>query len=165
MIKYLLIITLLASCYTERKAKGQFGKAVTAYPGLGAVFCALTYPCEINPVVSDTVTVTDTIYSGGDTVFDTILVNDTLWVTKTVQLPGRVITKTVMIHDTVKVKDQAALKVCELARDEATRLQGKERAERLKYQGRARNYLYGLIGAGALIGLWLFFFIRKRTRK
>ena len=165
MIKYLLIILLLCSCYTERKAKGQFGKAVTAYPGLGAAFCAIAYPCETNPVRSDTVTVYDTIYTGGDTVFDTILVNDTVRVTKTVQLPGKVITRTLTIHDTVRIKDQAALKVCELARDEATRLQGEERAERMKYQGRARKYLYGLIGAGALIGLWLFLAVRKRVKK
>lgn len=166
MIKYLLIIILLASCYTERKAKGQFGKAVTAYPPIGAGFCALTYPCLVSPVsTSDTITVTDTIYTGGDVMFDTITVNNTVTVTKTVQLPGKTITKTVLIHDTVKVKDNAELKSCEFARDGAVRLQEAERLERVKYQNRSRKYLYYLIGAGALIALWLFFFIRKRVKK
>lgn len=43
-MKYLLIILLLSSCYTARKAKSDFSRATLAYPQLGAEFCKGRYP-------------------------------------------------------------------------------------------------------------------------
>lgn len=40
----ILFVLSLCGCYSERKAKGQFGKAVTAYPTIAANYCSLTFP-------------------------------------------------------------------------------------------------------------------------
>jgi len=164
-MKYLALLILLTGCYTRKVAVRQHAKAVVFDPKIGADFCAGTYPCLTDPVGSDTVTVYDTLWGDPEVqiLTDTVMVNDTVRITNTVQLPAKTVIKTVTIRDTIKVKDQAALASCEGYRNEATRLQGEERAERLKYQGRARKYLWGIIGLVGSGLLLIFFRLRRKT--
>lgn len=91
-MKYLPLILILffASCMTTKKAtsyledKGELPK-----------ICADKFPPKDSVVIKDSIRV-DTIYSGSDPVFDTVIqvINDTVERVITKTLPAKVITKT-----------------------------------------------------------------------
>ncbi len=108
-----VIAIILSSCYNQKKAQTQMGKAVNTYPILGAQFCMITYPPSTKFIKGDSVITFDTVELK-DVIMqsDTVLHHDTLVITKT--LPPKVITKLIHVTDTVKVEDKAKLEVCQL---------------------------------------------------
>ena len=62
-MKRLAIILLigLSACYSERKAKSQFSKAVVAYPQIPLDYCADQFPDKPDSVIVRTDTVTEVI--------------------------------------------------------------------------------------------------------
>lgn len=151
-MKYLLLILILAGCYSERKAKEQFSKAAIAYPKLPADYCAITYPVK-DSVITDTLTTTDTLYVDplpADTVmiqdFDTIRI----YITKT--QPAKIITNTIRIRDTIYQTNTAALKSCELDNSRLIAVTTKQAGDIDKWQGTAKKrFWWILILAGAIV--------------
>ena len=67
----------MSGCYTPNKAKGQFGKAVSSYPIIGAEFCALTYPVRAKTDSSAYLKSRQVIDSLANVLFKDSLINDT----------------------------------------------------------------------------------------
>ncbi len=107
----ILIITgLFGACNPSKKAQRELEKAKQVLGnnyGEAAKFCAEKFPDKTEYIKGDSVVVFDTLYVGGDVVFDTVETKDTVYITQT--LPGKVITKTVRITDTIKIEDRAKL--------------------------------------------------------
>lgn len=165
-----LLAILFCSCYNQKKATVQHGRAVNTYPVIGAEFCARVYPQKDSLIKGDSVVTIDTLFIGvEDTIIDTVTVKDTVRITKVVQLPGTVITKTVVRVDTVEKESTRLLAVIDLCNIEkraaVTALQTEQkRAD--KYQGQAKKR--GMIMWGLIIGLiiaagtWTYFKLRKK---
>lgn len=165
-IKYLFLILILTGCYSERKAKDQFSKAVVAYPKLPAEYCSTTFPVK-DSIIKDTVTTTDTVLMQGGIIEDTIIVkvNDTVRITIIRELPGKIITNTVHIRDTIIRENTAALKLCEIDKSTLTDLLTKQTEQTEKYEGRAKKrgwIMWGLIALiVAVVGLNIYLKAKK----
>lgn len=140
-MKYGIIILsfILFGCYNQKKATTQFGKAVITYPIIGASYCANEFPVK-DSTITDTLITTDTLYVEplpADTVmiqdFDTVRI----YITKT--LPAKIITNTVQIRDTIYQTNTAALKLCEINRNQLTDLLIKTTAERDDFKAKAKK--------------------------
>lgn len=107
----IMIITgLFGACNPSKKAQRELEKAKQVLGnnyGEAAKFCAEKFPDKTEYIKGDSVVLFDTLYVGGDVVFDTVETKDTVYITQT--LPGKVITKTVRITDTIKIEDRAKL--------------------------------------------------------
>lgn len=165
-MKYLIIILLLASCYSQKKATEQFNKAALNYPEIPATFCANEFPVK-DSVIKDTVITTDTVLIQSGITEDTIIVKvkDTLRVTIIRELPGKVITNTIHIRDTIIRENTAALKSCEIDKSKAIGLLVKKTDEAEKYKGQAKKrglFMWGLL---ALIAAYIGLRIYLRTKK
>jgi len=163
-ILMLLFVMTLPGCYPIKKARAQHGKAVTSFPEIGADYCARTYPVQNNYIKGDSVVTFDTLYVGGDFIFDTITVNDTVRITKVIQLPGKLITKFIRVTDTVKVVDKAALDLCSIERGKAIFLLDEKTKESDKWKKIAIKRLWVIIGLGVVLGLGIFFTVRKKLK-
>lgn len=164
IMKYLLLILLLSSCYSERKAKNQFSKAAIAYPKIPAEFCADEFPVK-DSVIKDTVITTDTLYIEG--LADTVMIQDfdTVRITITKTLPAKVITNTVHIRDTIIKTNTAEIAACEIDKSKLTGLlvSKTDEADKYKVQAKRRGqFMWSLIAILiAYIGLKIYL----RTKK
>lgn len=165
----LLLLFVATGCYTKQKATSQFGKAAAAYPELPADYCARTYPSSTDTVVKGvTTTVFDTIYTGGETLFDTVVVMDTKYITKTIQLPGtKVIERTVRVDTVEKVSTKllAALDLCSIERGKAITLATDKTKEADKWKRIAKRRFWIIAGMGAAMALGLFVALRRKVVK
>lgn len=165
-MKFILFISvsiLLCGCYTERTAKGRFGKAVTAYPKIAAEYCGLTYPCKDSVKIGKDSIRVDTLWGEGEITIirDTLRSKDTIWIKTVQQLPGTVIYKTVLRTDTIYQTDKAAFKVCDIERGQAIELLNKKTIEYDKWKAIAKKRFWIICGLGLLIGIGLFFKLRS----
>lgn len=164
-MRYLLLILLLIGCYTERKAKNQFSKAVVAYPKIPADYCADEFPVK-DSLITDTLRTTDTLYVD-PLPNDTVLIQDfdtvRIYITKT--LPGKVITNTVYIRDTILRENTAALKAYEIDNSQLIQSLTGMTDERDKYKGQAKKrglIIWSTFGLIFLIsGLWFYLKSKK----
>jgi hypothetical protein len=161
----LFILSLLSSCYTERKARGQFSRAAVGYPIIAAEYCAMTYPPKDTVITGQTVTQTDTLWADSSVVIrDTIRNRDTVYIHTVERLPGQVITRTVLRTDTVFKTNTAAVDACNIALRAAVLSEQTLRKERDKWRAIARKRWWIIFGMGAVITLGLFGFIRKKLK-
>lgn len=161
-MKYLLIILLLAGCYSPKNARKQVAKVDINYPDLLVQYCRDKFPVIERIVKGDSVFVTDTLT---DLVFipsDTVTVNDTVRIIKT--LPGKTITVTNTITrvDTVHKENTAALAACAIARDGAIKLANDNAATAAKFKKRSTIYGFILLGLIIAIGVWTYFKIKGK---
>ena len=91
MKKWAFILLIgLASCYTEKKAKQQFNKAVLSYPRIPLDYCAAEFPDKPDSVIVYE-TKTDTLWELLQ-FYDTTSTNDTIRIT---DHKTKVVTKTI----------------------------------------------------------------------
>lgn len=159
----ILFVLSLCSCSPSRrlnKAKGEFGRAVTSFPEIGAEYCAITYPVKTIHG-KDSITV-DTLWGSGETVFDTVYSHskDTVYVTRFIR--GNTIRETITRIDTVV--NTAEIAACRLQQGKIVDLLTDKTAEELKWRKKAKNRFWVIAGMGGAIGLWLFLFIRKKIK-
>lgn len=153
-------VLFLFGCYTERKAKEQFGKAVSSYPEIGSNFCAITYPPK-DTTIRDTTRTSETIYLPGEERTDTVKVLDTIRITKTIKLPGSHTRDTVWITNTVKVTDQAALKSCDLERQKVVNLLVAKTADYDKMKKTRNIWMIIAICCFVIIGVGTYLKLKK----
>lgn len=169
MTKYIFLVFLLVGCYSHQKATNQHGRAVATFPDIGADYCARTYPPKDSLIKGDSVIVLDTIYQGGETFIDTVIVPSTdsvrVWITKTVQLPAKVVTRTVTIRDTVVKINTALLDACQIEKRKLTDALTVEQKRADKYQGQAKQRLWILLGIAGAFLVWLFFRLKRKKPK
>lgn len=106
----MMITGLFGACNPAKKAQRELEKAKSVLHGNiaeAAKFCAEKFPPQVQYIKGDSVIVLDTLYVGGDVIFDTVETKDTVFITKT--LPAKVITKTIRQVDTVRDSNPAAL--------------------------------------------------------
>ena len=106
----MMITGLFGACNPAKKAQRELEKAkkvLDGNHGEAAKFCAEKFPPKIEYIKGDSVVVLDTLYVGGEVVFDTVETKDTVFITKT--LPAKVITKTIRVVDTIRDSNPAAL--------------------------------------------------------
>lgn len=117
MIKYILIVCVLGSCYTSNKAKKQLNKANDKFPDVVAKFTRDQYPCIDKKI--DTAYSIDTLYQYINVecpplfpTIDTFYKTNTLYknriVKQLVAIPQRTITITKSIEDSAKIKLMAS---------------------------------------------------------
>jgi hypothetical protein len=165
VIVVLMLVALLSGCYSQRKAKSQFAKAATAYPEIPADYCARIYPSKDSLIKGDTVATFDTIYTGGETVFDTVRVGDTIRIIKTVQLPGTKIIERYFVHDTLQVVNTAEIDLCRIEMHKAINLATDYKKKYEKWEAIAKKRFWIIAGMGFVIALGLFGFLRKKLTK
>ena len=161
----LLLSMVLSSCYSSRKAKGEFGRAVTAYPEIGATFCAITYPAKDSLIKGNSTVTYDTLYGAGTIEYDTVYSRskDTVYITKYIQ--GNTIREVVRLTDTVVRVDMAALTSCRLEQGKIVDLLTDKTAEELKQRKLAKKRFWIITGMGAAMALGLFVAIRRKIVK
>lgn len=147
IVKYIFICIVLLGCYSERKAKQQFSKAVVAYPKIPADYCANQFPVK-DSLITDTLLTTDTLYL--EQLSDTVIVQgfDTVRIYITKTLPAKVITNTIHIRDTIYKTNTAALETCEIDKSILTGLLKDKTIEADKYHNQANKrgwIMWGLI--------------------
>lgn len=154
---FLIVAVLLSSCYGERKARSQFGKAAAAYPLVAAEYCGITFPPKDSLIKGDSIVTFDTLFVGGSVRFDTLTLrglSDTIRITKIIELPGKVITQRIFIHDTLQVVNTAALKACEIALHQSVVNEGIERTSAAAWRKKAKQRFWILLGIG-IVGIAL----------
>jgi hypothetical protein len=140
MIKaYILIFVLLSvGCYNQRKAQIAVAKADSSYPQVTSKFCAEKFPVIEKIVKGDSVIVTDTLWDEGVVINDTTVIKDTVRIIKTI--PKVItITNTVHVTDTIYSENKAALKACEINRDNAISLAVDKTAESNLWKMKAKK--------------------------
>jgi len=167
-MKYLLILLLFTGCYNQRKAAVQHGRAVTAFPEIGALYCAITYPVKERVLAGKDSIVIDTLWADSSTttiIRDTLRSRDTVWIKTIQQMPGQVINRTILRVDTVIQEDQAKLSLCSIERGKAIGMLEQKTIESDKWRRIAQRRLWIIIGMGAGIALGIFVMIRKKVAK
>jgi len=164
-MKYLIFIIVLSGCYSRQKAVKQHGRASATYPEIAADYCARIYPAKDSLIKGDSIVITDTIYTGGLTSFDTTIVMETKYITKTIQLPGTKIIERIFKTDTVVRVDRAALDLCSIERGKALTIATDKTKEADKWRAIARKRFWLLVGLGAAMALGIFAMIRKKVVK
>jgi len=162
-MKYLILLILLSGCYSRKVATKQHGRAVSTYPDLAADYCARIYPAKDSLIKGDSIVVTDTIYTGGLTSFDTTIIMDTKYITKTIQLPGTKIIERIFKTDTVVRVDKAALDLCSIERGKALTIATDKTKEADKWRKIAKKRFWIILGMGAGIALGIVALIRKKV--
>lgn len=155
---YLFLIACFAlSCYNQKKAQTQFGKAAATYPIIPATYCAITYPPKVEFVKGDTITNTDTVQMVGNVITDTVVNLDTVRITTIKTLPGQTITKVVHVTDTVKTESTAKLGECQLERSKTLDLLADSNKKLSVAQGKATKrgwIMYSLIAIIVVYSAW-----------
>lgn len=165
MVKYLLLLTLLSSCYTARVAKKDFAKASIAYPAIAAEYCAVTFPIKERVIQGKDSLRLDTIYSEGDTYYDTLYSfrKDTVYITR--YLPGKTIRETFYRVDTVYQQETAMLHALQLQVRDALTLSVANAKSSNEWKEKARKRFWTIVGLGALVAIYIGFKIYKSVRK
>lgn len=158
-------VVFFSSCYTRKKATTQYGRAVATFPEIAADYCARTYPPKDSLIKGDTVTTTDTIYTGGNVSFDTTIVMDTKYITKTIQLPGTKIIERITVHDTIVRVSTAAVDLCAIERRNAIMLATDKTKESDKWRKIAKKRFWIILGMGAVMSLGIFALIKRKIAK
>src|SRR6187399_1836020 len=110
MKKWAFILLIgLASCYTEKKAKQQFNKAVLSYPRIPLDYCAAEFPDKADSVIVYE-TKTDTLWELLQ-FYDTTSTNDTVRIT---DHKTKVVTKTIWRDSIIYRENTANVRRCEL---------------------------------------------------
>lgn len=147
-----LVASLLQGCYTQQKAKNQFGKAAITYPEIPARYCATTYPAKEVLIKGKDSLLIDTIYTGtGEFITDTIVKNDTIFYHTVERLPGTVITKTIARVDTAYIENTAALALCDIERGKAIGLLDKKTIEADRWRAIAKKRFWIIVGLGLIL--------------
>jgi len=148
------LCALMSSCYSERKAANQFGRATAAYPGIAANFCAVTYPPKERTTPGATVIIRDTL--PGLVHMDTTRVMDTMVITRFIQ--GPTIREVSTRVDTIVVVNQAEVTACRLDLTKTLGLLKEKTDEAAKWREIARTRFWVIFGLGALLagaGVWI----------
>lgn len=188
-MKYIFLLLILSGCYTQKKAKSDFAKAVTYDPAIGIDFCARNYGC-------DTIHQDSIIYISDSAAFNYALqmvteenarmnaIIDSLLTTEppdtadhncyeiidVLKMQVRAMRYRLAhippIRDTVKIPgavviDRAQIEACRLdnSRLVATIAPITEDRDRLKK--RSRTYLWIILACGAVIGAGAYSKIKK----
>lgn len=163
-----ILFIFISGCYSEKKARQQFGKAAAAYPTIPAEYCAQTFPPQKEFIrgKDSVIRVIDTILEDNAGVtYDTVISHDTVVITKTHQLPNKIITKTFVRTDTVYAENKAALQACNLALRASVQNEGVERKEADKWRKIALRRFWIIVGLGVGIVLWMFALVRRKVVK
>lgn len=143
-MKYFILLLLLSSCYSQRKAEIQFGKAVTTYPVIGADWAKTAYPIKerLLPGKTDTLQTFDTLYGAGT--IDTLITRDTVTITKTVT---KLIhdTRTINVHDTLIQENTAALSACEARQAAVIDTQASDRRDLDAWKSKAKTRFWWIL--------------------
>lgn len=182
------LVLIFAGCYNQKKATLQHGKAVLVFPAIGADYCARVYPprdTTITVHVSDSTKYKEIVedlqgdlYISNqliDSLVDALANGDTTcrkYAKVIIDLQKQLLTlkqkiitiPPVTTHEVVTntVIDRAALDLCNIEKSKAIQLALDETAERKDWQAKAKKRFWIAAGLGTLIGLYLFFWIRKR---
>lgn len=158
MIKYLLLTLILVGCYNERKATQQFAKAAVAYPRIGAEYCSDKYPIK-DSLIRDTSYHFDTLYMAGKNDTAYYFAHDTLTRIITKIVP-QIITKEIHIVDTIIKENTAAVRLCEIDKNNAIKLAVDQTkiANDFKAKAHKRGTIMWSIIAAIVIGggLWVY---------
>lgn len=157
-MKYLLVITLLSSCYTARRAKTQFAKATVAYPSIAAEYCAVIYPVKERVIQGRDSLRIDTLF-GLETIIDTLRSLDTVYITKYIQ--GNTIRETVIRIDTVYQENTAALSAARLQLTAAIQLATDKTTESNKWRGKSKRHFNWFMICVGMLGLGIFLRIKR----
>lgn len=142
MLKYILPLLLLTSCYTERKAVQQVAKADATYPAIIPNICASRYPVRTNTntVIEHS---TDTMYQEGET----MIVNDTV-----IRVITKIVTNTVTktITDTIENTAKIAALNVEVSRWQDSYVKAQDKADTLR-NGRNTWRWIGIVSLAAIL--------------
>jgi len=105
-----ILLVGLASCYTEKKAKQQFNKAVLSYPKIPLDYCAAEFPDKPDSVIVYE-TKTDTLWELIQ-FYDTTSTNDTIRIT---DHKTKVVTKTIWRDSIIYRENKAESQRVQLA--------------------------------------------------
>lgn len=155
IIGLIFILTIPQGCLTEKKARVKHSVIVTAFPIIGAEYCAANFKPRDSLIKGDSIIKFDTIFVGGEVLIDTVRALDTIRITKVVQLPGKVITKTVVRVDTIRIESTAKLEVCKNQLGQMIGLLTAKTAESEKWKGKSKKHFWIMSGLGLLIALFL----------
>lgn len=154
MAKYFILLFLLASCYSVKKANKQLNKAQEIYPEATAKKCTLWYPCEQFKAVSDSSQYKlwiQQVDSLNELKIDTLIKFDTVVNIRLVKDCQKlvikyrdIIRKYPIIHDTIYKIDNAKLISITIERNNAL-------IERAKYEVKYKVFLK--------ISFWLLLFL------
>lgn len=158
-MKFFIILILLASCNSLKKAQKDVAKISVTHPEVLAAYCADKFPIKETFMPGDTIVVIDTVKLDGNVITDTLISFDTVRITRT--LPGQTIIKTVHIVDTVVKENTAQLKVCELERGKVVDLLTKSNIESDSWQGKAKKRFWWLLALIVALAGSLYFNVRK----
>lgn len=158
-----ILFIFLSGCYNQRKAQQQVMKADSSYPYIIAKLCADKFPVIETVIKGDSVIVYDTVQGEGIIITETITVKDTVTITKT--LPPKVITKNVYRVDTIVKENKAAIKACEISRDQALQIATDKTAEATIWKKKAKNRFWTLVGVGGAGLLVAGLMLRRKIKK
>jgi hypothetical protein len=109
-MRYLLLLLLLAGCYTEKKAAKQADKAMKEYPKAINEQFRKEFPCvttKVDTLIEAYVTYRDTIIEIPVKKSDTVTLHDTSFfnnvIVRKIRLPREVVTITKSIKDSAEV--------------------------------------------------------------
>lgn len=151
IIGLIFLLTIPQGCLTEKKARVKHSVIVTAFPIIGAEYCAANFKPRDSLIKGNSVIKFDTVFVGGEVLIDTVRSLDTIRIIKTVQLPGKVITKTVVRVDTIRIESTAKLEVCKNQLGQMIGLLTAKTAESDKWKGKSRKHFWIMSGLGSLL--------------
>lgn len=145
-MKYLIILLLLSSCYTQKKAMDQVLKADAKYPGIVATLARDKYPCTVL-LKTDTTTLyedslvfiecPDSNYSPNDYA-NVILRTDTIRLAgSTVKVPVKIMVPSKVV--TRWYEDSAKIKLAAIAAEQCNKQVTVLRADVDRYRGRSEH--------------------------
>ena len=120
-MRYLVLLLLLAGCYTEKKAVKQADKALKEYPKAINEQFRKEFPCVItssDTIIQQEISYRDTVIEIPVTKLDTVWRNDTAFfnnvIIRKIRVPREVVTIT------KSIKDSAEVWHCQLLLEEST---------------------------------------------
>lgn len=171
VILLLILVSNLTGCYSESKARGQFSRAVVAYPEILPKACIDKYPAKDSLIKGDTVQIisTDTLWGLGETRIDTVFqAGKPYEVTRTIIVPGKTIIETRLRVDTVEKESIRLLAALDLANINLTRslaLSDEKTKEADKWRKIAKKRFWVILGLSAGIALGVVAMARKKMAK
>ena len=155
----MLLIGVFSSCNPQRKI--QKAERVLKDNNALAKICADEFPVKEIYIKGDSVLTLDTLYIGGEVVYDTVETKDTVTITITKTLPAKVITKTILVTDTV-VKENTA-RVADL-----TNIVNKKdteiavlQADRDNWKAKAKQRFWWLMVLAGAVGAYILLKVKK----
>lgn len=134
-------------------------RAVVAYPRVGAEYCSDKYPVT-STTIRDTMYHFDTLYAEGTNDTSYVFSRDTLTRIITRLLPAQIITRTIHITDTIIKENTAAVRLCEIDKNNAINLAVDQTKIAADFRSKAhkRGAIMWSIIAAIIIGggLWVY---------